>query len=159
MSVGFFNAKKQPMRAHKNILVFSKKQAAYYPQKTFGHVAYGPGPKESKLIRKTGAYRSAKVCTRTDASDGSRYPRSVQYFPKGNNERSLHPTQKPVALLEYLIKTYSQPGELVLDNCMGSGSTVIAALNTGRRAIGMELNQTFFETAKRRVEGWIPCGS
>lgn len=87
---------------------------------------------------------------RTDTvnDDGKRYPRSVQQF---NLERGLHPTQKPVTLIEYLIKTYSNEGDTVLDNCMGSGSTGVAALNTNRKFIGIELDEKYFKIAEERI--------
>jgi site-specific DNA-methyltransferase (adenine-specific) len=81
------------------------------------------------------------------------YPRMVIDFPKDNNKG--HPTKKPVALLEYLVRTYSNEGEIVLDNCMGSGSTGVASSNTGRRFIGIELDENYFDTAKKRIEETI----
>ena len=82
------------------------------------------------------------------------YPKNILEFANEatNNKNRLHPTQKPVALLEYLVKTYTNPGDMVLDNCMGSGSTGVACVNTGRCFIGMELEEKYFETAKQRIE-------
>lgn len=85
-------------------------------------------------------------------NNGTRYPRSIQFFKTEKSKGSLHPTQKPVSLLEYLIKTYTNEGETVLDNCMGSGSTGVACVNTGRNFIGMELDKNYFEIAKKRIE-------
>ena len=82
-------------------------------------------------------------------NDGKRYPKTVLKF---NKETGLHPTQKPVPLLEYLIKTYTNEGETVLDNCMGSGSTGVAAVNTNRDFIGIELDEHYFQIAKQRIE-------
>jgi site-specific DNA-methyltransferase (adenine-specific) len=82
---------------------------------------------------------------------GTRYPRDVQKFT--HDKDKFHPTQKPVALLEYFIKTYTDEGDLVLDNCMGSGSTGVAAKNTNRDFIGIELDENYFEIAKKRIEG------
>lgn len=79
------------------------------------------------------------------------YPKDVLFFP--SESTPVHPTQKPVALLEYLIRTYTNEGETVLDNCMGSGSTGVACVNTGRNFIGIELDQGYFETAKKRIDG------
>ena len=82
-------------------------------------------------------------------NNGTRYPRSIQRFPLDKDK--LHPTQKPVALLEYLIKTYTNEGNIVLDNCMGSGSTGVACINTNRRFIGIELDENYFNIAKERI--------
>lgn len=144
---GFLNAKKQPMRNHELICVFYKKQCLYNPQKTTGH-----------KLKKT--FRSKKLQTDVYGqltkdyrySSTERYPRSIQVFKTDTQNSSLHPTQKPVALLEYLIKTYTNEGELVLDNCMGSGSTCVAAINTGRHYIGYELERKYFEIAEERIK-------
>ena len=84
-------------------------------------------------------------------NNGTRYPNSIIFFSNGNN-KNVHPTQKPVALLEYLIKTYTNEIETVLDNCMGSGSTGVACINTNRNFIGIELDNKYFEIAKKRIE-------
>lgn len=85
-------------------------------------------------------------------NNGTRYPRSIQRFNTDKRKGSFHPTQKPVALLEYLIKTYTNEGDVVLDNCMGSGSTGVACVNTGRDFIGIELDENYFNIAKNRIE-------
>lgn len=84
-------------------------------------------------------------------NSGTRYPRSIQRFNTDKAKGSLHPTQKPIALLEYLIKTYTNEGETVLDNCMGSGSTGVACVNTNRNFIGIELDENYFNIAKKRI--------
>ena len=89
----------------------------------------------------------------TESTDGKRNPLSILSFPRDGNH--VHPTQKPVALLEYLIKTYTNEGETVLDNCMGSGSTGVACVNTNRRFIGIELDDKYFEIAKQRIDAAI----
>ena len=144
---GFLNAKKQPMRNHEVICVFYKKQCTYNPQKTTGHqlkVSF-----RSKKLQ-TDVYGEMKNDYKYVSSE--RYPRSIQVFSTDTQNSSLHPTQKPVALLEYLIKTYTNPGETVLDNCMGSGSTGVACVNTGRNFIGYELEQKYFDIAVERIE-------
>lgn len=144
---GFLNAKKQPMRNHENISVFYKKQCLYNPQKTYNakrKVSY----RSSKL--QTDVYGNMKNDYKYDSTE--RYPRSIQIFSTDTQNSSLHPTQKPVALLEYLIKTYTNEGETVLDNCMGSGSTGVACANTGRNFIGIELDEKYFQIAKTRIE-------
>jgi len=146
-AVGFLNAKKQPLRAHESVLVFSSGPAPYLPQKTAGHVR-----KTTKRgLVSTGSYGAASELIEYDSTE--RYPRSVQIFPSDKQRGATHPTQKPVALMEYLIRTYTNPGDLVLDNCMGSGTTGVACVNTGRRFIGMEMDQGYFEIAKNRIEG------
>lgn len=84
--------------------------------------------------------------------DGLRYPRSVQYFVTAESEGKLHPTQNPIALYEWLIKTYTNENDLVLDPCFGSGTTAIACINTGRRFVGFGLDANFYQTAKDRIE-------
>ena len=144
---GFLNAKRQPMRNHELISVFYKKQCTYNPQKTFGH-------KTKKSYRskdlQTAVYGEMKNDYTYESTE--RYPRSVQVFSTDTQNSSLHPTQKPVALLEYLVKTYTNDGDTVLDNCMGSGSTGVACANTNRKFVGMEKDEEYFEIAKRRVE-------
>lgn len=150
VAADFAMAKLRPRQRHEIISVFYKKQPVYNPQMEPGQ-PYG---------RKAGKKRTGIVCLRPGSSlknharednPGTRYPSSVQTFSNGNHG-SLHPTQKPVALLEYLIRTYTNPGMTVLDNCMGSGSTGVACINTGRNFIGMELDPGYFEMAKRRIE-------
>jgi len=138
--VNFLMAKRQPLKVHEDICVFSKKQTVYYPQMTEGK-PYISGKGDSGEV--TG--RVKKVQTK---NNGTRYPKSVIRFKR---ETGLHPTQKPVALFEYLIKTYTQPGEIVLDNCIGSGTTAIAALNTGRFFIGIEKEEKYVEMARKRI--------
>ena len=144
---GFLNAKRQPMRNHELISVFYKKQCTYNPQKTYGH-------KMKKSYRskdlQTDVYGEMKNDYTYESTE--RYPRSIQVFSTDTQNSSLHPTQKPVALIEYLIKTYTNEGELVFDSCMGSGTTGVACINTNRRFIGIELNNNYFKIAKERIE-------
>lgn len=146
---GFLNAHHAPLRAHEVISVFSSGKTTYNPQFIMGGKPYkklnvtdGATTVYGK-IDKTGIIKESK--------DGRRYPRSVVKFSNGNY-KSLHPTQKPVPLLEYLIRTYTNEGDVVLDNCMGSGSTGIACIHTGRRFIGMELDGHYYDVAKRRID-------
>lgn len=143
-AVGFLNANRMPLRAHENILVFYNKLPTYNPQKTNGK------PYRAKSgNRATTNYGIFDGDYRTVNLDGKRYPRDVIRF---NGETGYHPTQKPVPLCEYLIKTYTNEGELVLDNCMGSGTTGLACVNTNRRFIGMELDKEYLRIAKERLE-------
>ena len=138
--VNFLLAKKQPMKVHENILVFSLKQSIYQPQMTTGK-PYISGKGNSGEV-------TGKVAKKQTTNTGTRYPRSIQRF---NREMGIHPTQKPVALFEYLIKTYTNEGDTVLDNVMGSGTTGVACVHTNRNFIGMELDDKYFEIAKRRI--------
>lgn len=149
---GFLNAKKMPLRNHEDICVFYNNLPTYNPQKTTGHVR-----KVSKAEHKVGSKNTTDYgehgLSTYDSTE--RYPKSVMTFAKDIQKLALHPTQKPIALLEYLIKTYTNEGDLVLDNCMGSGSTGVACLNTNRNFIGMELDEGYFNIAKERIESVV----
>ena len=140
---GFLNAKKMPLKIHENILVFYKKLPLYNPQMRTGFKPYKC--KQGRHSTNYGAYEQGHITE----SNGERYPIDIIEFKK---DSGLHPTQKPVALLEYLIKTYTNEGEIVLDNCMGSGSTGVACINTNRNFIGYELDEHYFQIAKERLE-------
>ncbi|HDC4620388.1 DNA-methyltransferase [Enterobacter asburiae] len=142
-ATGFLNAKKQPMRAHENIEVFYRKQCTYNPRKTLS--------KKCVKIRragfKSGCYGKAeKLC---EYISNERYPRTVQFFSKDASR--LHPTQKPVALVKYMIETYSNPGEVVLDFTMGSGTAGVACHQSGRRFVGIEKDPDIFAIACQRL--------
>ncbi len=147
-ATGHLNAKKMPMKAHENILVFYKKLPTYNPQKTMGHT---PVHSYTKHQDDGSNYGKTKVGISGGGST-ERYPRSVQVFKSDKQKVALHPTQKPIDLLQYLIKTYTNENELVLDNCMGSGSTGVACLNTNRKFIGIEKEEKYFNIAKNRIE-------
>lgn len=140
---GFLNAKKMPLKIHENILVFYKKLPTYNPQMRTGFKPYKC--KQGRHSTNYGAYEQGHITE----SNGERYPIDIIEFKKDNG---LHPTQKPVALLEYLIKTYTNEKETVLDNCMGSGSTGVACKKLNRNFIGIELDEKYFEIAKERIE-------
>lgn len=144
---GHLNAKKQPMRQTEDVLVFYRSQPIYNPQMTEGEPYVATGSKKS------GNYGAQK--TTTTICDGKRYPRNLLAIPadeRGTVGR-IHPTQKPVALMEYLIRTYTNEGETVLDNCMGSGTTGVACKNTGRKFIGIERDEGYFRVAQDRING------
>ena len=157
---GFLNAKKMPMKAHENILVFYKKLPTYNPQKTQGHTRKVTSNSSRQKSVERQQIKAAVSATNYNSYGESlegydsteRYPLSVQIFAKDQQKENYHPTQKPVALLEWLIKTYTNEGDLVLDNCMGSGSTGVACVNLNRNFIGMELTEQYFKIAKERVE-------
>ncbi|MCL2748765.1 MAG: site-specific DNA-methyltransferase [Alphaproteobacteria bacterium] len=146
-ATGYLNAKKQPMRAHEDIVVFYKKQCKYNPQMTKGE-PYNKGC----AVRDTFAYGKQEKAVLVKNDTGDRYPRSVQYFVTAESEGKLHPTQKPVTLFEWLIKTYTDKNDLVLDPCFGSGTTAIAAIRTGRKFIGFEKDPVYFKAAKKRIK-------
>ena len=143
---GHLNAKRAPLKAHENVLVFYRERPTYNPIKTTGH-ARKAAVKRRDLTPVYGAQCFAPIAY--DSTE--RYPRSVLTFPSDKQRSKLHPTQKPVALCEYLIRTYTNPGDLVLDNCMGSGTTGVACLNTGRRFIGVEKDPLIFDVASKRI--------
>ena len=144
---GFLNARRMPLQAHENISVFYKKLPVYNPQMEAGKpyikkaVTNGDGKNYGKFDR----------VGEIAVNEGTRFPRSVIKI-SNDNHKSLHPTQKPVELLEWLIRTYTNENETILDNCMGSGSTGVACVNTNRRFLGIELDNTYFESAKKRIE-------
>lgn len=144
---GHLNAKKQPMRYTENIHVFYGGQCLYYPQKTNGHK---PSNVNGKRGKETDVYGNFKHIIRGGQTD--RYPKNILKFNNVNSAHGIvHPTQKPVSLLEYLIKTYTQENETVLDFTMGSGSTGVACVNTNRNFIGIELDEKYFEIAQSRI--------
>lgn len=145
MAVGFLNANRMPLRSHENILVFYEKLPKYHPQKALGK------PYTQKPKRGTTNYRPFRPIP-TICRDGMRFPIDVISFSNGNNANKIHPTEKPVDLLEYMIRTYTDEGETVLDSCMGSGSCGVACQHLGRNFIGIEKDTGYFEAAKKRIE-------
>ena len=138
---GHLNAKKAPLKAHENILVFYNRPPPYFPQMTEG--------KPYRCVSGRGSSNYDGQVRTLTVNAGYRYPTSILRF---NPDKSLHPTQKPQALCEYFIKTYTEPGAVVLDNCMGSGTTGAAAVRLGRKFIGIEKNPKYFDVAKKRIE-------
>ena len=145
---GFQIVKYKPLVSHENILVFGKGKINYNPQmreREKPRISKNKGTTRQMLISNGKEYQSEKPLTK-------KYPVTELQFSNNNQKDKLHPTQKPVALCEYLIKTYTNEGETVLDNCMGSGTTGVACVNTGRNFIGIELDETYFKLAKKRIE-------
>lgn len=143
---GFLNARRMPLQAHEDISVFYKKLPTYNPQMSEGK----PYIKKAITNGDGGNYGKFNRVGTTQKNEGTRFPRSVIRF-SNDNHKSIHPTQKPVELLEYLIKTYSNEGDTVLDFCMGSGSTGVAAKSTNRDFIGIELDKQYFDIAYKRI--------
>ncbi|EKN3733730.1 site-specific DNA-methyltransferase [Yersinia enterocolitica] len=148
---GHMNAKKQPMREHEEICVFYGRQPTYNPQFTTGkpnHVSKSAKPRVKSHSENYGAqYEIVEEVT------VRKYPKTILSFTVVSPTDILHPTQKPVKLMEYLIRTYTNEGMTVLDNCMGSGTTGVACVNTGRKFIGIELDKNYFDIARKRIEG------
>ena len=146
-ATGFLNAKRMPLRAHELILVFYNKLPVYNPQFLPGK----PYKSNASNRRSTAIYRQHNKTA--NINSGYRYPRDVVFFNISKEDGQYHPTQKPLSLLRFLIKSYSNPGDLVLDNCCGSGSTCVAAKQTGRQYIGIELNEDYYNIAVKRCQG------
>ena len=142
---GFSYARYQPMRCVEDICVFYKKMPTYNPQ---GLVKV-ENPRLRKGKHMNGGVYDSDYLSKPYKTLFTNYPIHLIEFPK--DKKNVHPTQKPIALLEYLIKTYTNEGDVVLDNCMGSGSTGVACVNTGRKFIGIELDNTYYEIAKQRI--------
>lgn len=153
---GHLNAKKMPMRAHEDILVFYSSLPTYNPQKTQGHKRK-VAANVDRAQKLSECYGSQSGVTTYDATD--RYPRSVIKTSTDKQKSSMHPTQKPVALMEYLTRTYTNEGETVLDFAMGSGTTGVACVNTGRRFIGVERDPEYFRIATDRISQAIHARS
>lgn len=160
-ATNFLNSKKQPLRKHEDICVFYKKQPTYNPQMTAGE-AYSKGVRKNQLTGSYGDFQPVLV-----QSEGERYPTDIIYVKTAESEGKVyHPTQKPVELGRYLIRTYTNEGDVVLDNTCGSGSFLVAAILEGRNFIGIEKNADselfkkdaidYVELSKRRVkEAWL----
>lgn len=151
MPCGFLNANRMPLRVHEDICVFYKKLPKYNPQMEKCEPHKRNHSKGNLLKPHTNSCYGNFVEYPTIISD-EKFPKSIITVSKEHcNGKFFHPTQKPVALLEWLIKTYTDEGDVVLDNCMGSGSTGVAARNINRNFIGIELNEEYFEIAKQRI--------
>ena len=145
-ATGFTFARYQPMRKIEEVCIFYRKMPTYNPQGL--QVIKNPTPRRRLAPPRETVY-DMDTLLQEYTPKYTNYPKNVLQF---NTERGLHPTQKPVPLLEYLVNTYTNPGELVLDNCMGSGSTGVACARTGRRFIGIEMDPAYFAIAKKRIE-------
>lgn len=146
-STGFLNANRMPLRSHEHILIFYRKLPTYNPQKTVGHK---PTNTYTKHTTDGGCYGKTKQGI-SGGGNTDRHPRSVQVFSSNTQKSSLHPTQKPVELIEWLIKTYTNEGETVLDFAIGSGTSAIACQNLNRKCIGIELDEENFDISKNRI--------
>lgn len=145
-STNFLHAKRQPLRKHEEILVFCKGTTRYNPIKTDGHI-----PTRSAKGSSNGKLYHGKNTRDYEGGDTTRFPTSVLNFVAVDPKKRVHPTQKPIDLLEYLIETYSNEGDVVLDFTMGSGSTGVACKNLNRKFIGIELDAEYFDIAYKRI--------
>lgn len=144
---GHLNAKKQPLRAHEDLLVFYGAQPTYNPQMVYtGRASHSRGKGGDRTINHWGGF----VDTPVVEQDGYQYPRSILAFKRPKSGQ--HPTQKPVALMEWLIGSFTNPGDIVLDNVCGSGTTLVAARNMGRRAVGIDINAAYIDMTIARLE-------
>ena len=150
-STGFLNAKKQPMRCIEEICVFYAKQPTYNPQKTQGHKPVNSYTKTVKTANKTVCYGTTNKEV-TGGGNTDRYPRQLLTFPSDKQTSKLHPTQKPLALMEYLVKTYTNESDVVLDFTAGSFTTGVACQNLGRKFIGIELDEQYYEICVERMK-------
>lgn len=146
-ATGFLNAKKMPMKAHENILIFYKKTPTYHPQMTEGHP---PVHTFTKHTQNGDCYGESQIGISGGGST-KRYPRDVLRFAWDTQKCALHPTQKPVEACKYMIRTYTDPGDTVLDSCMGSGTIGVAALELNRNFIGIENDKDIFQCAAERI--------
>jgi DNA modification methylase len=154
VSTGFMHANKRPLRRHENILVFSPGRVTYNPKMTEGEpYRFARKPRIAKVL----CEKRANITEWTTVNHGTRYPTSIISISnaKCKNQENLHPTQKPVPLFDYLIRSYSNPGDLVLDNAMGSGTTIISAVDADRRAIGIENDPEMFAIAEKRIANHV----
>ena len=152
-ATGFLDVDEKPLKAHESILTFGKEMPNYYAQKTYGHKPVNTPGRHDKG---TSVYRSGLIPGVGGSTE--RFPRSVQYFNTFNSAHGIiNPTQKPVALFEYLIRTYTQAGDVVLDCCMGSGTTAVAARQCGRRFVGCDSDAGYVKLANDRLaKPWQP---
>lgn len=151
---GFLNAKRRPLTTHENIVIFSKKQTIYNPQKWKIDDRFVDRRKKLDIENYRQSNYGSHTKTKHKEDDGTRYPQSVLPINSENTEKTGHPTQKPVSLFEYLIRTYTNENAIILDNCIGSGTTAIATMNVGegRNYIGFEMDNTYFNVSNERIE-------
>lgn len=158
-ATGHVHAKNKPMKRHEDILVFSKgntihknqsnNRMKYYPQ---GLVKMPEGSIRKRVDKGDDSVLSKRASHHVTKYEYTNYPDSILHFDIEMGDSRYHPSQKPISLLEYLIKTYTNIDDIVLDNCMGGGSTGVACVNTGRNFVGMELDEKYFNIAKKRIE-------
>lgn len=152
LTSGFLNAKRMPLRQHEQIAIFYKKLPTYNPQFTEGKPLHGKGKSYMNKELKNQNYGQFHATEDLRKGSTEKYPTSILRFPKPHPSVAKHRTEKSIECLEWLIKTYTNEGNIVLDNCMGAGSCGIACKNTNRDFIGIELDENYFNIAKDRIE-------
>lgn len=149
LTSGFLNANRMPLRRHEQLCVFYAKAPTYNPQKTIGEKSHGKGTNKKCANNNYGDY---SFVDNAEMHGNLKYPTSILQYQKPHPSKAIHPTEKPTALCLELIRTYSNPGDTILDNCMGTGSTGVAALQAGRKFIGFEIKQDYFGIAENRLK-------
>ncbi len=153
LTSGFLNANRQPLRQHEQIAIFYKKQPCYNPQFSIGKPLHSKGNKyKEKKDFINNNYGDFKIADDSRRGSTQKYPTSILTFPKVHPSKSLHPTEKSIDLLKFIIKTYTNEDGTVLDNCMGSGTTGVACKKTKRNFIGIEIDENYYRIAKKRIE-------
>ena len=150
LTTGFLNANKMPLRSHEQIAVFYKKLPTYNPQFTEGKPLHSKG--KNPKVKTNNNYGKYGEIADTRKGSTEKHPKSIITFKKSHPTQAKHRTEKPIELLEYLIKTYSNAGDTILDNCMGAGGCGVASVRNGRNFIGIELAERYFEIAKKHIE-------
>jgi|SRR5690625_110834 len=148
---GFLNAERMPLRRHEDILVFYKNLPTYNPQKIYGRKNNSKGNYKGKEHTNNN-YGNFKQLDNREKLGNMKYPASIVSFQKPHPSKSIHPTQKPTSLCNWLIKSFTNKGDLVLDSCMGSGTTAISCIETGRNFIGYEQDNNYFKEAQDRIK-------
>lgn len=149
---GFLNANRMPLRVHENIAVFYKKLPTYNPQCTEGKPLHSKGKSYLNKEHKNENYGKFEMTDDSRAGSTQKYPKSIISFQKPHPSKAQHRTEKSIEMIEWLVKTYTNEGETVLDNTMGSGTTGVACLNTNRKFIGIELDEIYFNIANERIK-------
>lgn len=152
LTSGFLNANRQPLRRHEQIAIFYKKSPTYNPQFSIGKPLHGKGKNYINKNAENNNYGKFKSIEDVRKGSTKKYPTSILQFSKSHPTIATHPTEKPIQLLEYLIKTYSSENDLVLDSCIGTGNVIIACQNTRRNYIGFEIDKEYYNKAVERTE-------
>ena len=152
LTTGFLNAGRMPLRQHEQIAIFYKKLPEYHPQFTEGKPLHSKGFSYMDKEHKNNNYGQFHMTDDSRKGSTEKYPTSIIRVPKPHPSIALHRTEKPVELLKWLILTYSNKGDTIMDNCMGAGGCGVACAKTGRKFIGIEKDPGYFEIAKKRIE-------
>lgn len=152
LTTGFLNANRMPLRSHEQIAIFYKKLPTYSPQFKDGKPLHSKGHQYKNKIGKNSNYGKYDITDDNRAGETKKYPKSIWKFRKPHPSITKHPTEKSIELLKELIKTYTKKGEIVLDNCMGSGTTGIACIETSRNFLGIDIDKQYFDVSEKRLK-------